>query len=207
VVDALDAEQVERLPDVVGSGLLARMGDAVEPLGCRHRVHLLEERWRVADLGRVERDADELVAERQGGAEGLLGSIRPEVTQERQQDVGGDAERLSGLLHRSGEAGEDDLERHAVVDVGLRVEEELRPPDASRRGSREVAEREVVEVTLRAQHREVRVVHVEERLQVGEHVARGELGRVVGRQAHAVAPRGGDEELRFDRALDVDVQF
>ncbi len=77
VVDALDVQQVERLVHGVRAALLPRVRDQPQALGRGLPVHLGEQRGRVADLGGIEPDADELVPERQGGAERLAGGVGP----------------------------------------------------------------------------------------------------------------------------------
>ncbi len=52
-----------------------------------------------------------------------------------------------------------------------------------------------MKVALGAQNSEVGVMHVEKGLKIGENVARRELSRIVGRQRHVVASRGGHEKL------------
>jgi hypothetical protein len=88
VVDALDVQQVERLVHGVRAALLAGVGDQPQAFGRGLLVHLREQGGRVADLGGVEPDADELVPERQRRAERLGGRFGTEVAQEA-QDQGG----------------------------------------------------------------------------------------------------------------------
>ena len=63
VVDALDAEQVERLPDVLRRAFLPRVRDRAQALGSRTREDARELRRRVAALPRVESDAGEVLAD------------------------------------------------------------------------------------------------------------------------------------------------
>ena len=131
----------------------------------------------------------------------------PRSRRKQHDQVGGQPVR-AGLGERRAQAAEHHLERHAVVQVGLRVAEDLRPPHPGRRRAGQVRRREVVEVLLGPQHREVGVVDVEERLQVAEvRVPGGELGRVVGGQRHAVAAGQGDQQVGLERAFDVQVEF
>jgi hypothetical protein len=75
VVDALDVQQVERLVHGVRAALLPRVRDQPQALGCGLLVHLGEQRGRVANLGGIESDADELVSERQRRTERLGGRV------------------------------------------------------------------------------------------------------------------------------------
>jgi hypothetical protein len=77
VVDALDVQQVQGLVHGVWAALLPGVRDQPQAFGRGLLVHLGEQRGRVADLGGIEPDADELVPERQGGAERLAGGVGP----------------------------------------------------------------------------------------------------------------------------------
>jgi hypothetical protein len=88
VIDALDVQQVESLVHGVRTALLAGVGDQPQAFGGSLLVHLREQRGRVADLGGVEPDADELATERQRRAERLGGFLGAKVAQET-QDQGG----------------------------------------------------------------------------------------------------------------------
>ncbi|GAA3353659.1 hypothetical protein GCM10020366_07730 [Saccharopolyspora gregorii] len=66
---------------------------------------------------------------------------------------------------------------------------------------------QVAEVGLGPQHGHVRVVDVQERLQIAEPVLRPQVGdRLVG-ELDAVAPRQVEDHLGFEGAFDVHVQF
>ena len=62
VVDPLDAEPVERRPDVGGRPLLPRVRHPVQPLVGGQGEGPLEQLRRVADLGAVQADPDDEVA-------------------------------------------------------------------------------------------------------------------------------------------------
>ena len=59
MVNPVDGQHVERLPDVLGRALLARVSDAMEALSSRPLEHTRELRWWVAHLCGVEANADE----------------------------------------------------------------------------------------------------------------------------------------------------
>ena len=114
----------------------------------------------------------------------------------------------AGVGERRPEAAEHGLQRHPVAQMRLRIAEDLRPPHPGRGGTGQVRRREVVEVLLGPEHRQVGVVDVEERLQVAEvRVPRAQFGRVVGRQRHVVAAGQRHEQVGLERALDVQVEF
>jgi hypothetical protein len=94
-----------------------------------------------------------------------------------------------------------------VAQVGLRVEEDLGPADPGRRGPVQVRVRQVVEVLLLLQDPQVRIVQVQEGLQAVEPVPGPQLGDVRGRQRDAVARRQPDQQLRLERAFDVQMQL
>ena len=125
MVNAFHTEQVNRLAHVVRSALLARVGRQPQSFGRRQLVHLGEQRGRVADLGGVEPDADELVPERQTGSQHRVGHVRAQVTQEARDQVGGDRMVPGAVGQRGRQSAEHLLERHPVGQVRLRVEKDL----------------------------------------------------------------------------------
>ena len=207
MVDALHAEQVEGLAHEIRAALLPGVGDQPEAFGRGPLVHLREQRGRIADLGGVEPDADELVPEHQRRAERVGGFFRAVVPQEAEDQVGRDPVIAPGVGQRGGQAAEHRGQRHPVVNVGLRVEEDLGPADADRDGAGQVGLGQVVEVLLVPQDLEIRVVQVQEALQVAEAAPGPQFGHVRGRQGDAVACRQADQELGLQRAFDVQVQL
>ena len=203
MVDPLGPQHVERLGHVVRRSLFGRVGDQPQAFGRRAPVHVLEQRRRVADLGRVEPDADELVAERQRGPQGVAGRVRAEVAQETQDQVGGQV----SVGERGGQPREHRPDRHPVAGVRLRVEEDLRPPHPGRGGPGQVGAGQVVEVLLGAQHQHARVVQIEKRLQAAEAVPGPQLADVRSRQRHPVACGEPHEQLGLKRALDVKMKL
>ena len=197
MVDPLRVQQVEGLLHVLGRPLLTGVRDQVQAVRGGPGVDVGEQARRIADLGRVQPDADELVTEPERFCEGVVGRIGAQVAQEAQDQVGGDAVLAGAVGQRGGEPAEDGLQRHPVAQVRLRVEEDLRPAHAGRRRPGQVGRREVVEVLVGPEHLQVRVVQVEEGLQVVELVAVAKLSGIRGRQGAAVAGREADEELGF----------
>ena len=101
----------------------------------------------------------------------------------------------------------DGADRDAAVGVGLRVEEDLRVPDALGGGAGEVGVGQFGEVLLGAQDRHQGVVEVEEALQVVEEVGVAQLFGVGVGQVHAVAGGEREGQLGFEGAFDVEVEF
>ena len=117
VVDALDLEQIQRLAHGVRAALLAGVRDQPQALGGGHLVRAGEQRGRVAHLGGVEPDADELVTERQRRAERLGGRVGTVVAQEAQDQVRGDPAIAFAVGQRGGQAAEHLGQRHPVAEV------------------------------------------------------------------------------------------
>jgi hypothetical protein len=67
--------------------------------------------------------------------------------------------------------------------------------------------RQVVEVLLLLQDPQVGVVQVQEGLQAVELVHGPQFGHVRSRQRHAVAGRQPDQQLRLERAFDMQMQL
>jgi hypothetical protein len=148
-----------------------------------------------------------VLAEGQRAPQEILGCVAPQVAEEAHDQVAGQAV-APGLRERRAQPAEHDLQRHPVLQVGLRVAEDLRPPHTRGPGPAQVGRGQVGEVLLRPQHREVGVVDVQEGLQVGEvGVARRQLRRIGRRQPHAVALREGNEQVGLEGALDVQVEL
>src|ERR1017187_5467321 len=207
VVDALHVELVKRAAHVVRTALLARVRDQSEPFGRRYLIHPGEQGRRVTELGRVEPDADEAVAERKRGPQHRVGGLGPQVAQEAQDQVGGDAVLLGPLGQRGGQPAEDLFERNPVGQGGLPVEEDLGPAHPRRRGTGHVGAGRVVEVLLDLQHAQVPVVQVEKGLQAVERVLGTQFLDVQHRHPGAISCRELDQQLGLKRALDVNVQL
>ncbi len=207
VVDALDTEQLDGLPDVVRAALLPRVRDQPQAFGRGVGVDIGEQGGRVADLGGVQADADELLTEGQRRAQRIGGGFGPAVAQEAQDQGGGDPVGGLALGQRGGQPAEHLGQRHAVVEVRLRVEEDLGPAHARGRSPGQVGLGQIVEVLLVPQHRQIGEVQVEEGLQILEPVPGPQLGHVGGRQRDAIAGGQLDQQLGFERAFDVQVKL
>jgi hypothetical protein len=205
VVDPLRVQQVEGLLHVLGRPLLTGVRDQVQAVRGGPGVDVGEQARRIADLGRVQPDADEPVAERQCPVQRGHGRVRTEVTQEAQDEVRGDGGPRVG--DRPGQPLEHRLDRHPGAGVRLRVEEDLRPPDARLHRPVQVRAGQVVEVLTGPQHAHARVVQVKELLQAAEPVPGTQFGDVGGRQRNLVPRRERDEKLGLERPLDVQMQF
>ena len=98
MIDSLSAEHVERLPDVVGRPFLAGMrGEKETGIACAAE-DAGEFLGRMAELGRIESDADEFMAVRQRLIERALGIGLVEMAEEAQDEVRLDAELRRGII-------------------------------------------------------------------------------------------------------------
>jgi hypothetical protein len=167
----------------------------------------LELARRVAALAGVEADAGQLGAERHRRLEGRQRVRLGEVAQEAEDQLRGDAVAPLAVGEGAADAADDRLHRHAAHGVGLRVEEDLGVDHVVGGGAAQVGRGHVVEVTLGAEHVAAGVIDVEERLQIGKVVGRAQGGNVRKRQLHPVALGEGEDVIRLERALDVEVQL
>ncbi len=207
VIDAPDAEQVERFPDVARRPLLAGMRAKKEALVAGAGEHALELARRVPGFGRIETDADDPVLERQRAIERPFGIRLLEMAQEAHDQPGVDAELLRGVDRGAVETRDHGRERDAARRMPLRVEEHLDVADIVGVRAFQVRPGQIVEILLRDQHRHALIVEVEKILQVAEPVGLAQrLDRRIG-QADAVAARQREHELRLQAAFDVNVQF
>ena len=207
MVDALDTEDVEGLPDVGGRSLLTGVGDAVQPGVGGGGEDRLERARRVPGLGGVEPDADDGVQVRLGLLPHVQRLVDGTVTQEAQDEPGGDGTTARLVGDRGEEPGHERLVPDTAQEVGLGVEEDLGPHHPIAAGTVEVGPHQVVEVGFGAQDRSAGVVEVEKRLQVPEPVGGPDLLHGAVGDGHVVPPGEVQHELWAQRALDVDVQL
>lgn len=169
-----------------------------------------EFRRRMAELGRVEADADQPVTialeQRQRRFERCERIFFRQMAQEAQDQLARQP-ALFRIRERALDAGDDGLDRHAARGMRLRIEEQLGMDDVVRERAFAVRGGHVVEVLLGQQHARARVVDVEERLQIGERVRGAQrVDRIVGK-LHAVALREREDQLGLERTFDMDMQL
>src|SRR5262249_56903265 len=114
VIDARDAEQIERFPDVARRPLLASVGGEKEARVAGAGEHARELARRISPLGRIEPDADDAVAKRQRRVEGALGVGLVEMAQEAYDQACLYAELSSGISRGAGQAFDHGRERDAA---------------------------------------------------------------------------------------------
>ena len=151
------------------------MRDEVQAEFAAAREHARELLRRMAELARIEPDADEAVAEGQRLLQRLEGLLLAQVAQEAQDQRGIDAQLCLRSLAGAVQA----------VDDGLASPRRARCASAGRRRSRcasrcrpprvQVGPGHVVEVLLLQQHAGAGVVDVEEALQVGEGIGAAQV--------------------------------
>ncbi|MNH27218.1 hypothetical protein D3C79_873210 [compost metagenome] len=129
------------------------------------------------------------------------------MAQEAQDQTAGDAQLLLAILQCRGNAVEHDFERDASVGVGLRVEERFGVNHVLLFAAQQVGPGQVIEVLGRAQHIGTPVIQIEELLQVVEGIRLAQGFDVVPWQGNLVALGQGEQQLRLQRAFQVQVQF
>ncbi|MNM58562.1 hypothetical protein D3C81_697950 [compost metagenome] len=195
MVDPLDFQQVQGLPDVFGWAFFASMGDSDQAFAARTVEDALELARRVAFLRAVQAHGDECVAEGQGLIEGLLCFLFAEVAQETQDQPAADAQLFTTMPKRQADAIEHYLERDATIGVGLRVEERLGVNDVLRLAALQVGPGQVIEVLFGAQHVCAPVIEIEELLQVVEGIGAAQGLYIVPGQSDLVALGQGEQQL------------
>ncbi len=207
VVDAIDTQHIDSFPDVLRRTLLSGMSDEKEAGIPGAPEHATEFARRMADLRRIEADADEFVPVGQRGIERSLGIRLAEMAEETQDQSRLDPERRCGILSRAIEAVDDRGEGDAARRVGLRVEEHFNVADILGTRTIEIGQRQIVEILCGQQNRHAAIIDVEKILQTGEPVGLAQrLDGIVG-DADAIASRQGDDELGLETALDVNMQL
>src|SRR3981189_1177169 len=101
MVDAIDAEDVDRLPDIARRPLLARMREQRKAGLAGAPEHLGELRRRVTKFRRIKAHAHDLRPMRERGIEGYLSVFLIEVTQKTHDQAGADAELGLRLFDRA----------------------------------------------------------------------------------------------------------
>ncbi|MNE28649.1 hypothetical protein D3C80_1220960 [compost metagenome] len=207
MVDALDLEQVDGFPDVLGRTFFTGVGNGQEAFAAGAVEDALELARRVAHFRAVQAYGDKGIAKRQGLVEGLVRFVFAQVAQEAQDQAAADAQLLLAILERSADAIEHHFEGNAAIGVGLRVEERLGMDHVLRLAAQQVGPGQVVEVLLGAQHVGALVVEVEKLLQVVERIGRAQGFDVVPGQGDLVAFGQGEQQLGLQRSFQVQVQF
>ena len=168
VIDPLDAQEVERLPDVLGRSFLAGVGHRPEAFRAGPLEDPGELLRRVAGLGGIQAHPGDPRPERERRSSVRHRLAGGQVAEEAEDQLRRDAEAPLALGQRPVETGHDGLERDAPAGVRLGIEEELHVADRLGRDARQVRPGEVVEVLLGDEHAGPGVVEVEEGLEVGE---------------------------------------
>ena len=207
MVDAGDSKQIDGLAHVFRRPLFPRVRERQKPrLPCLPEHALELARW-VSGFRGVEPHAEDSVAvgHRHVQRAKRIGLV--EMPQEAHDELGRDAEPLLPLGERGRDALQNHVEGHPPSRVRLWIEEHLHMHDAIAMRTFEIGEGQVVKVTLVQQRRHALVVHVQERLQVGELVRGAQFLRRSIRQPNAIAARDFEHQLGLERALDVNVQL
>jgi hypothetical protein len=100
VIDTHYLEQIQRLFNVLGRPLFTRMGHAGQPGLPGHGKHALELVRRVAPLGTVQPDGDEMLAQRQRLFQRGDGIVLTEVAQEAEDQPRADTQLPLALGQR-----------------------------------------------------------------------------------------------------------
>ena len=208
VVEALGAQLSEGRADVVDRANLVDVAVHRHVQACLagQGKHVGELRGRVVALVGVKPDADEHVLVGQGRLEGFERGLRAHVTQEAQDQVGGQA-GLAGLDDGAVVAADHRLDCDAARGVGLRVEEALGAHNAVGAGTLEVRGGQVVEVILVLKDVHRRVVDRQERREVVELVRRLDLFDRGLADVDAVLAGQGQLQVGFEGAFQVQVQL
>jgi len=162
---------------------------------------------RKADFARVEPNRHDPIQPRLRRGQRRIGRLDREMAQERQDQAARDAVQALALGEPIEDAADHFADRNAALGVRLGIEERLDVANAVGVGSCQIRPGQVEEVLARDEHGAGRVVDVEERLQIAELVRRPDLLERAERQSDAVPGGQMKGQLRFERALQVDMQL
>ena len=207
MIEPIDMKLVQRLVDICGRPLLPGVRDPLQPGGAGGGEDARELARRVADLGRVEPDRLDPIEPRLGCGERRQRIGLVEMTQEAEDQLGGDTELRIGRRDAGEEAVRHHLKRNAARGVGLRIEHDLGMNDPIGMRAGEVGEREIVEILLGLQHVGTLIIDIEEVLQVGKAVSRTHLLNRSEGNRDAISPREREHLFRLETAFDMQVQL
>ena len=209
VVDSVDPDVIEGLPDVPGRILLIHIAVHGQPvaLGACPGKHLLELDRRIALLVGVQAYADDPILVRQGLFQRCHCGLGAHVSQETHDELGADTELVLRVHLRPANSANSGVVGDAARGMRLGVEEYLGVEHVLGMGFGQVGGREIVEVLLSLQDAHALVVDLEERRQIVEVVAGPHrLDRLV-RKLDVVTPGEIELQLRLERPLHMDVQL
>ena len=207
VVDALDLEHIQGAPDVGRRPLFACMGHQVQTQFTASGKDACKFLWRMPQLAAIEAHAHDLVEQGLRLLQRFKGRGLAEVAQEAQDQCGTDAQLGARVLTGAVQAVDHRLDRHAACGVGLRVKENLCMRYVIHSSSRKVGAGHIVKILLMQQNAGPGVVDVQKALQVGKGIGLPQgLYAGIG-QRNIVALRQGKDQLGFERAFNVDMQF
>src|SRR5437879_5762454 len=129
------------------------------------------------------------------------------MAKETEDEPARDVQPGAAVFERTMDAGDDCFEGNAPVGVGLWIEEDLGVTHALRGGPLQVPPGQVVEILLFQEHSAARVIDVEERLEIAEHVGTSNVFNRRVRQADAISPRQLEHQLGLERPLDMQMQL
>ncbi len=207
VVDARHAEQIDRVADIGRRAFFTGMRNAQKTLSERASKNAFELSRRVAGLARVEPDADDPVAVRQGLLERRKRGLLVEMTQEAHDQFAADTEFAATFFQRTQQAADYRIEADAAIGVRLRVEKNLGMDYVILLAAQQVGPGQVEEILFLDQHVGALVVNIEKRLQVGKLVRGAYFVGTGKRDFDLVAPRQLEHQLGFEAALDMQMQL
>ena len=206
VVDAIDMQDVEAVAHVRGRPAFAGMRGDMKARGARLVVHLLERRRRKWRLVVVEPDADHfLTSVGEDHVQELKPTRRPALARMRRDQQRRDALVLLGVVHRRDDPVEHRGVGHAELEMRVRAEEELDVAGAAGGAARQRFVGHAMEIVSAPNRMADEIVDDQKG---GEILVDVKLAHVrFDRERHAVLGGERSESLRFDRALQVQMQL
>ena len=207
VVYALDLEHIQCGPDIGGGTFFTGMRHQMKAQCTAARKHPRKLLGRVSNLARIQPDANEFVPVGHGLLQRFKGIFFAQVTQKTHDE--GSANTQFKLCIDTGAVQAIDDRAHADTPsrVGLGVKKQLGVNNVVCSSFNEVGTGHVVEVLLFQKHAGPCVVNVEKTLQVGKGVSATKRVNISIRKRHAVALGERKNQLRLQRAFNMNVQF
>ena len=129
------------------------------------------------------------------------------MAQKAQNQIGADVQLGLRVAASTAQAFDHGGHGHTACGVGLGVKKQFSPHHMVGGGFLKVGPGHVVKIWLVQQHAGAGIVQIQKALQIGEGIGRPHGGHVGIRQSHAIALGQRKNQLRLQRAFDVNMQL
>src|ERR1700730_201540 len=208
MVDSLAFECVQRVANIVSSAFLASMGHRVPTaVAACHIIGTRELRRWISQLGAAHAKPDDAVTPRLDRLDHGERAAFVELALDAYDQSSGDSVTCARVIDRRENVFDNDGDWNPALGMCLRADKHLRMTHVISGCPREIGSGHFIEIDTLLKNREAEIEEIEERLQTVEPVGAPKCLGVAVRQTDAIARRQLDEQLGFQRALEMHMQF